>query len=526
MSRILPILQPITNVSRRLIALVLVASLTAFALVYLLQLTIEETHRAQRATAKEQFRAALSDEIALFEHKLTARIGCNSTKCTLDWSAQIAEEFPWSSLALRQLDEDTPSATLGQGGTLGDTIKSLTIRERISLYANPVYVFSDQGSGKDTLVVVYVRDPEDRRYIRTSELYVNKLLNHVSSTLTAEGVFINAKVVKNQLGSEQLGRDIMDLSKLGTQVVIAIPTSSAQSKSTVWLAWVVSALAALLLISIWLVVNETRRRRVAEATSREYEERAQSSAKLATLGEIASMLSHELNQPLAAIESFASAANNIAARHNSDPNLEKCIDQIRSQVRRADLIIRSVHGFLKPKSNDLQSFNLCAAIYDLMPLLEIQSRRTGAKLNLLMPEQLWITANKTMVEQVILNLARNGLEAMRDQQDDAKVLTIALAKKLGTQATTDEILSNSVVGMPHVQISVSDRGAGIPPEIREKIFMPFVSTKDSGAGIGLSLCRSVAERHKGHISFRDNPAGGTTFTLLLPEAPPNAVLEA
>jgi len=524
MSRMLPKLQPIASVSRRLVALVLVAGLTAVTLIYLLQITIEESHRAQRATAQERFRTALSDEIALFEHKLSAKLGCNTKQCGLDWSVQIAEEFPWSGQALRTLDDDAPSTALGQD-SLGDTIKSLTIRERISLYANPVYAISDQAGGKATRLTVFLRDPEDRRYLRTSDIYVSKLLNHVSNNLAAEGVFINVKLVERNRASEPAKTEVLHLPKLDTQVEIDIPTSAAQSRSTAWLAWMVSTLAALLLVSIWLVINETKRRRAAEATSREYEERAQSSAKLATLGEIASMLSHELNQPLAAIESFASAANNIAVRDAADPNLQRCLDQIRAQVRRADLIIRSVHGFLKPKSNDLQSFNLYDAIYDLMPLIEIQAQRTGAKLNLLMPDQLWVTANKTMVEQVILNLARNGLEAMRDQQAETKVLTIALAKKLGTQASMDEILSNPVVGMPHVQISVSDRGSGIPPEIREKVFMPFVSTKDSGAGIGLSLCRSVAERHKGHISFRDNPAGGTTFTLLLPELPPNAVLE-
>jgi two-component system sensor histidine kinase DctS len=318
----------------------------------------------------------------------------------------------------------------------------------------------------------------------------------------------------------------LELPSLGVQVIVDTPGSIAERASAAWLAWLVSALAALLVVSIWLVISETKRRRAAEATSRDYEERAQAGAKLATLGEIASMLSHELNQPLAAIESFASAANNIAARHTADPQLEKCLDQIRAQVRRADLIIRSVHGFLKNKPSDLQSFNLCVTISDLLPLLEIQARRTGASLNLLMPDQLWITANKTMVEQVILNLARNGLEAMHDQQGNSKVLTIALSKKLGTRSSPEEIAANPLLGVPHVEISVSDRGMGISPEVREKVFMPFVSTKDDGSGIGLSLCKSVAERHKGHISFRDNPAGGTTFTMLLPERPPSLAMEA
>jgi signal transduction histidine kinase len=524
MSRTLDTLHSAANLSRKLLGLAVVAVFTAGTLVYLLQLTLEEMHRAQMANAKDQYRAALSRELALFEHKLTAKLDCTSTKCAGDWSSQMAEEFPWSGTASRELDDGASVSALAQQ-SLSDNIKSLTIRERITLYANPVYVPSDKALNGGGKLIVYVRDPDDRRYLRSVEINLEKLLGHLSVALAAEGVFIDAGLADDQHLNHHKITERLELPVLGIEVAVDSPGSAAERSSAAWLSWLVSALAALLVVSIWLVISETKRRRAAEAISREYEERAQAGAKLATLGEIASMLSHELNQPLAAIESFASAATNLAARHATDPQLDKCLEQIRSQVRRADMIIRSVHGFLKHKPSDLQSFNLCEAIADLMPLLEIQAQRAGANLNLLLPDQLWIIANKTMVEQVILNLARNGLEAMNNESDSAKVLTIAISKKLGTRSTPEQIAANPLVGSPHVEISVSDRGAGISPDVREKVFMPFVSTKDDGAGIGLSLCKSVAERHKGHISFRDNPAGGTTFTLILPEHPSNVALE-
>ncbi|CAM8643040.1 BaeS Signal transduction histidine kinase [Oxalobacteraceae bacterium] len=506
------------HLPKHLVFLVLTSALVALMLAYLLQGFLMQARKSELAKIREVYHAALAHEIDLFQHALSAKPDCPTDQCLEIWSAKIYEEFSWVS-NLRRLRLGSKNEVLQSDDSLGAMIKFMTINERVEMYTRPVYAVAGSALPPNMLMV-YLKDGIDERYLRVGEISVEKLLYLINTQLAAEGIVVAAvpefSAPESTIGSEDDTR--LTLDNLGVSVRLSTGQEFSSLGGPLLISLLVATLSMLLIIASGLVVVEVKRRRRAEEIAREQEERVQSGAKLATLGEIASMLSHELNQPLAAIESFASAAQGIARKGSANAQLDKCIDQIRSQVRRADLIIRSVHGFLKNKPSDVQSFNLRDTITGLLPLIELQAARTNAAVTVSMPSQVWITADKTMVEQVVLNLARNGLEAMRELPRSRKILSISVAKKLGTRATLEELDRNPLLGTPHVEISVTDRGMGIAPEVREKLFMPFVSTKDDGVGIGLSICKSVAEKHQGHIGFADNPAGGTIFTLWLPDS--------
>jgi signal transduction histidine kinase len=521
---------PAFNVNKRLprhlVFLVLTSALVALMLVYLLQGFLMQARKSELAKIREVYHASLLQEIDLFQHALSAKPDCPTDRCLQIWSAKIYEEFSWVS-NLRRLRLGSNNEALQSDDSLDSMIKFMTINERVEMYTRPVYAVAGSALPPNMLMV-YLKDGIDERYLRVGEISVEKLLYQINTHLAAEGIVV-AAVPEFSAADSTIAADDdtrLTLDNLGVSVRLSTGQEFSSLGGPLLISLLVATLSMLLIIASGLVVVEVKRRRRAEEIAREQEERVQSGAKLATLGEIASMLSHELNQPLAAIESFASAAQGIARKGSANAQLDKCIDQIRSQVRRADLIIRSVHGFLKNKPSDVQSFNLRDTITGLLPLIELQAARTNAAVTVSMPSQVWITADKTMVEQVVLNLARNGLEAMRELPPSRKTLSISVAKKLGTRATAEELDRNPLLGTPHVEISVTDRGMGIAPEVREKLFMPFVSTKDDGVGIGLSICKSVAEKHQGHIGFADNPAGGTIFTLWLPDSGAHGAAES
>jgi len=162
-------------------------------------------------------------------------------------------------------------------------------------------------------------------------------------------------------------------------------------------------------------------------------------------------------------------------------------------------IIRSVQDFAQSRSETPQGLDVMAVIRDLAPLIDLQAKRLKAIVKVQGMTGLHIVADKTMMEQVILNLVRNGLEAMRNTPEDRRLLTI-------------EVLKNDT----SLNLRITDQGSGIAPELRDRIFSAFVTNKHKGTGVGLSLCKSLVEKHRGRISFADNPNGGTIFTVELP----------
>ena len=258
------------------------------------------------------------------------------------------------------------------------------------------------------------------------------------------------------------------------------------------------------------VLDISEQRRV-EEVSRASQERLQATARLATVGEMASLLSHELNQPLAAISSYATGSMNLLKDAAvTDPqladNLSSAIQRIGQQAERAGKVIKSVHDFVRRRDQAREAVTPRALLDDVMPLVSLQARKLGVRVVVnCAPDLPAVLCDRTMVEQVLLNLARNGMQAMAEDTAH-KVLTLSVQPAVANASNR------------WLEFTVADVGHGIAQDVAEKLFTPFFTTKQEGMGLGLSLCRTVVEQHGGFLSHRPNAPRGTVFSFTLPQS--------
>jgi two-component system sensor histidine kinase DctS len=232
-------------------------------------------------------------------------------------------------------------------------------------------------------------------------------------------------------------------------------------------------------------------------------ERLQTAARLTTMGEMASSLAHELNQPLSAIASYLAGSLNLLEDGNADAGeLAGALEKASAQTQRAGQVIRRVHEFVRKQEPRRERVSLVSLLEDCRPLVELQARRSRVVAHSDVQAELPdISGDPVMLQQVILNLTRNAIDAMSDAPAERRVLDVAAARD-GDGA----------------RLTVRDFGSGIPEEDSEKIFAPFFTTKAEGMGMGLSICRTIVQAHGGKLWFeRRDP--GVAFHLWLPAAP-------
>jgi signal transduction histidine kinase len=270
--------------------------------------------------------------------------------------------------------------------------------------------------------------------------------------------------------------------------------------------WLVStcALAIVLaqagIISVLLV--ERRRRQQAESTSRLHLLEAVHLNQSATAGALSSSIAHELNQPLSAIRSNAEAASELLRTETPDLQLiRQILQDIEEDDQRASDIIGRMRGLLKKRNEiDWQEFDLNDIAWSAMRIIHGEAQRRGITLKAIEPaSKLPVRADKVHVQQVVLNLATNAMDAMSDAAMPGKTLTFATGQ-------SDE----------HATLCVADTGNGIPEERLSHIFDPFYTTKKAGTGLGLSIARAIVETYGGTISAYNRPEGGAIFRVLLP----------
>ena len=264
-------------------------------------------------------------------------------------------------------------------------------------------------------------------------------------------------------------------------------------------------------MSAFLDIGEQRR---IEELSRSSQERLQATARLATVGEMASLLSHELNQPLAAISSYATGSLNLMQHpefsdtHPPLSDLQMAFERISEQAGRAGKVINSVHDFVRRRDQDKEIVTPQAIIDAVMPLVQLQAHKLQVRIETKFDERLSpILCDRTMVEQVLLNLARNGMQAMDHPNCRKRLLTLQVKRAASSDSHG------------WVEFSIIDMGIGISPDIAHQLFTPFFTTKAEGMGLGLSLCRTVVEQHGGHLEFEAQEPCGTLFRFTLPTAP-------
>ena len=292
-------------------------------------------------------------------------------------------------------------------------------------------------------------------------------------------------------------------------LIMEAPLINAVGKHTGWM-------------SAILDVSEQRR---TEELSRASQDRLQATARLAMVGEMASLLSHELNQPLAAISSYAVGSLNLLndnvatqadASHSSSPDfnallaedLKLAIGRIAEQAERAGKVIKSVHDFVRRRDQEREASLPRSLLDAVMPLVSLQARKLSVSVVIEVDARARaVLCDRTMVEQVLLNLARNGMQAMHSLELSApRVLTLRVRPAASNSASA------------WVEFAVIDRGDGIAPEVASQLFTPFFTTKVEGMGLGLSLCRTVIEQHGGFLGFEAGAPKGTIFSFTLPVA--------
>jgi two-component system sensor kinase FixL len=234
-------------------------------------------------------------------------------------------------------------------------------------------------------------------------------------------------------------------------------------------------------------------------------------SRLSAMGEMASALAHELNQPLAAISNYMKGSRRLLAT-SPDPNkskIEGALDRAAEQAIRAGQIIRRLRDFVSRGESEKRVESLAKLVEEAGALGLAGAREQGVQLRFnLNPEYDLVLVDRVQIQQVLVNLFRNALEAMAHSP------------------YRELIASNSPTADDTIEVTVSDTGHGFPDDLKSNLFQTFFTTKETGMGVGLSISRSIIEAHGGQMWAESNSSGGATFRFTLPAAPGESLKNA
>lgn len=226
-------------------------------------------------------------------------------------------------------------------------------------------------------------------------------------------------------------------------------------------------------------------------------------SRLMSVGEMAATLAHELNQPLAAIVNYLNGSLRLVDQAGGPVQVERALLAARTQAEHAAAIIQRVREFVRAREPRRDAQDLAAIAATVLELLRLEAERQQLRIELALNDPLpAVYADRVMVEQVLLNLVKNAIEAMREIPPTQRGLRIE-----GRVNLDDEI-----------EVRVCDRGVGMSEAESEQLFSPFYTTKADGLGIGLAICRSIIEYHEGRLFFEPREGGGSVFGFTLPRA--------
>ena len=263
-----------------------------------------------------------------------------------------------------------------------------------------------------------------------------------------------------------------------------------------YITWVDGSLAQV------VIATDVTARHEAQEQAQKQSEKAQAASRLITMGEMASSVAHELNQPLAAIANYCSGMISRLQRQQLEPEaLLSALEKTTKQAQRAGQIISRIRTFVKRSEPSVSSTKVSDIVSDALELAQIELRRQDVRLNYYMAARMPnVMADPILIEQVLINLIKNGAES------------VSHAKRPHNQREVElNVRPTEVDGQKVVEFQVRDTGTGIPDEIKERIYDAFYSTKSEGMGIGLKLCRSIVESHHGRMNV-ENIYNGSTIT--------------
>jgi len=329
-----------------------------------------------------------------------------------------------------------------------------------------------------------------------------------------------------RLPSDESSDNVDSLVGMPTSTLPDIETESAEiyveelgkwlEVRTRYLTWVDGRLAQM------VIATDITPRRLAEAQAAAQTERAQTASRLITMGEMASSVAHELNQPLTAINNYCTGmVSRIKAHQISEEDLLIALEKTARQAQRAGQIIQRIRAFVKRSEPNWVLSDVGIMVSEAVELAEIELRRSNVRLKHQVAEDLPpLLVDPILIEQVLVNLLKNAAESIIQAHRPPDKRLIEL--------TVEAVLAD---GKPLVEFTVRDTGRGIAPEVMERLYEAFFTTKAEGMGIGLSLCRSIVESHQGRMRaenlYNGSEVAGCCFSFWIPlpeSAPATAAL--
>ena len=223
-----------------------------------------------------------------------------------------------------------------------------------------------------------------------------------------------------------------------------------------------------------------------------------------SVGEMATTLAHELNQPLAAIVNYLGVGLRLLGRVEAvDPRVADALQHARGQAEHAGQVITRLREFVRAREPRRESHLPAELVATVLRLLALEAEKHRVRVDVDVPADLpgvWV--DRIMIEQVLLNLAKNGIEAMREAPPRQRRLDVRALRNLDD----------------NIEFRISDHGCGLSDSEASQLFTPFFTTKQDGMGMGLAICRSIVEYHEGRLYFERNPGGGSVFVFTLPSA--------
>ena len=272
-----------------------------------------------------------------------------------------------------------------------------------------------------------------------------------------------------------------------------------------YLNWVDGRLAQM------VIATDITPRRHAEEQSAAQAERAQSASRLITMGEMASSVAHELNQPLTAINNYCNGlVSRIKGKQINEQDLLAALEKTARQAQRAGQIIQRIRSFVKRSEPNRTLSDVTLMVNEAVELVDIELRRRNVRLSHYVAARLpTLLVDPILIEQVLVNLLKNAAESIDNAQRPAARRTVEL-----------RVVPKQVQSLPVVEFSVQDSGAGLAPEVMDRLYEAFFSTKVEGMGIGLNLCRTIVESHQGRMQaenlYNGTDVSGCCFSFWIP----------